>query len=232
MSCDVIITACMVYCLFRSRTGIKSTDTLLTRLSRYAIETGLVTTVVAIADLSLYHRYPDLNIHLVPCYSLTKAYSNSLLAVSSSHDADTPWLDYLKQVLNSRAHFRRRRLDDDFPGDPTLTWAANAASEITGTSINGNTSSKTRVVEKQPSVESIQFAVAEWEFIFDEGTTDNWTRWNKAIHEDLQLHYSTSTIIYYSWSAGEGQQNASLLCSHETRRTTSTVYMKTIPVFR
>jgi hypothetical protein len=93
MSCDVIITACMVYCLSQSRTGIRSTDTLLTRLSRYAIETGLVTTVVAIADLSLYHRYPDLNIHLVPCYSLTKAYSNNLLAVSPSHDVMQIHLD-------------------------------------------------------------------------------------------------------------------------------------------
>ena len=82
--CDIAITACMVYCFLSRRTGIKSTDTMLTRLTRYAIETGLATTVVAITDLILYHRYPTINVHLVPCYILTKAYTNSLLAVSSS----------------------------------------------------------------------------------------------------------------------------------------------------
>jgi hypothetical protein len=56
-------------------------DTILSRLSRYIIETGLATSIVAVTALALFARYPLNNLHLVPCLILTKAYSNSLVAV-------------------------------------------------------------------------------------------------------------------------------------------------------
>ncbi|KAF7344690.1 putative Transmembrane protein [Mycena venus] len=84
VTCDIVITGCMVYCLMKLRTGIRSTDSLLIRLRRYVIETGLATTCVAITDLALYQRYPGLNLHLAACYILTKVYSVTFLAVLNS----------------------------------------------------------------------------------------------------------------------------------------------------
>jgi hypothetical protein len=68
--------------LLKSQHAAVATDSILVRLNRWTIETGLFTTVVAILDMILYSLFPEGNVHLVPCYVLTKAYSNCLLAVS------------------------------------------------------------------------------------------------------------------------------------------------------
>ena len=79
--CDIIITGSMLYAFLRLRTGISLTDTILSRLSLYIIETGLATSIVAVGALAFFTKYPWNNLHLVPCMILTKAYSNSLIAV-------------------------------------------------------------------------------------------------------------------------------------------------------
>jgi hypothetical protein len=80
-ACDIFITGSMLYAFFRLRTGISTTDTILTRLSRYVIETGLATSIIAVGALVLFVKYPSNNLHNMLCVILTKTYSNSLMAV-------------------------------------------------------------------------------------------------------------------------------------------------------
>ncbi|EPQ52288.1 hypothetical protein GLOTRDRAFT_47746, partial [Gloeophyllum trabeum ATCC 11539] len=80
--CDLIIAASMIYYLHKSRTGFSRTDDIVQRLIRVTVETGLICTVVALIDLAVYVAFKDNNYHFTPVLTLSKLYSNSLLAVS------------------------------------------------------------------------------------------------------------------------------------------------------
>lgn len=60
----------------------RTTTTLLTKIVRVSVETGLICAMVAILDLSIFLSYPHNNFHVPLCMCLSKLYSNSLLAVS------------------------------------------------------------------------------------------------------------------------------------------------------
>lgn len=82
--CDFIITISMVTFLARASTGFSQTDSVITKLIRMTVETGLVTTTVAITELILYLVYPHNNLHMIPALALAKLYTNTLLATFNS----------------------------------------------------------------------------------------------------------------------------------------------------
>ncbi|KAJ7474320.1 hypothetical protein FB451DRAFT_1558474 [Mycena latifolia] len=80
--CDVVITTAMIIILsqYRMKTPWKRTDTLITKLIYNTVETGAVTSVVAICDVVLFIMFPTNNLHQLPAFMLGKLYSNVLLA--------------------------------------------------------------------------------------------------------------------------------------------------------
>jgi len=82
--CDVIVATSMTYTLLTSRSGIRSTNTMIIRIVRLTIETGATCALFAILDLIFYLRFPNNNLHLTPSIALSKLYSNSLFAVLNS----------------------------------------------------------------------------------------------------------------------------------------------------
>ncbi|KZT65777.1 hypothetical protein DAEQUDRAFT_768609 [Daedalea quercina L-15889] len=80
-ACDILITTSMVYFLWRRRSGIKRTDTMVNKLIQLVVETGLLTAVLAITQLSLYIIFKDTEYFMTPAGALSKAYSNSLLVL-------------------------------------------------------------------------------------------------------------------------------------------------------
>jgi len=97
-ACDVIIASLMVYFLSRSRTGFRSTDSVLNKLIRIIVETGMATAIVAIIELSMFLSFKHNFYHIVPSLMLSKLYSNSLLV-----------------LLNNRLTISYRR-DSEFTG--------------------------------------------------------------------------------------------------------------------
>ncbi|KAI0794952.1 hypothetical protein C8Q75DRAFT_517786 [Abortiporus biennis] len=79
--CDITIAFSMLYYLQRPNTSVKSTSTLLSKIIRVTVETGLICAAFALADLILFLNFRYNNLHLPFCSSLGKLYSNSLLAV-------------------------------------------------------------------------------------------------------------------------------------------------------
>ncbi|KAJ7666400.1 hypothetical protein B0H17DRAFT_1089656 [Mycena rosella] len=79
--CDVLISLTMVVILteYRMKTPWKRTDSLITKLIFNTVETGAITTVVAIADVVLFITFPSNNLHQTPAFMLGKLYSNLLL---------------------------------------------------------------------------------------------------------------------------------------------------------
>ncbi|KAH9911321.1 uncharacterized protein BXZ73DRAFT_82854 [Epithele typhae] len=75
---DITITATLVLHLRKRKTGMKFTDTLINKITRLTIETGLLTALWALTDLIVYLVVPTA-LHLVFNFTLSKLYSISLL---------------------------------------------------------------------------------------------------------------------------------------------------------
>ncbi|KAI1792177.1 hypothetical protein LXA43DRAFT_364423 [Ganoderma leucocontextum] len=96
---DVILTATLIYILHHSRTGFKSTDSMINRLILYTISTGLLTTIFNIISFILVHVYGVQNwVWLGTMMISERLYSNSLMA-----------------ALNSRKITNKKRGDDSGP---------------------------------------------------------------------------------------------------------------------
>ncbi|KAG9308600.1 hypothetical protein JVU11DRAFT_11706 [Chiua virens] len=88
---DVIITASLVYSLVRQRTGFHATDNMINRLIRLTVQTGLITSVSATLDVTLFLAIkpprvtvPDSILtsrsNYIWDFALSKLYSNSILS--------------------------------------------------------------------------------------------------------------------------------------------------------
>ncbi|PIL32332.1 hypothetical protein GSI_05578 [Ganoderma sinense ZZ0214-1] len=94
---DVILTATLIYILHHSRTGFKSTDSMINSLILYTISTGLLTTIFNIISFVLVHVYGVKNwVWLGTMMIAERLYSNSLMA-----------------ALNSRKVTSKKRADAD-----------------------------------------------------------------------------------------------------------------------
>ncbi|KAJ7766110.1 hypothetical protein B0H16DRAFT_386514 [Mycena metata] len=89
---DITIAGCMTYYLIKSDMGFRRTHTLVTKLIRLSIETGLITALVAILLLALSVGIPGKLYFVVPGSSISTVYANTLLAVLNSRF----------QILNGR----------------------------------------------------------------------------------------------------------------------------------
>jgi len=97
---DIIIAVSLVYFLLRSRTGFERTDSLITTLAIYAINTGLLTSICATCAVITFAIMPTNFVWISFFWCLGKLYCNSLLA-----------------SLNSRRKLRAKVLP---PGDSTF----------------------------------------------------------------------------------------------------------------
>ncbi|PBK71632.1 hypothetical protein ARMSODRAFT_954439 [Armillaria solidipes] len=85
-ACDVLITVSIVTILYRSKPKAVFSDSTnhVTRLIRYTVETGLLTSVVAVCELILWLTNRQYNFHFIGFLILGKLYSNTLLATLNS----------------------------------------------------------------------------------------------------------------------------------------------------
>ncbi|KAJ3506126.1 hypothetical protein NLJ89_g7039 [Agrocybe chaxingu] len=84
--CDIMITALLVFYFPSQRkhkTGFQRSDMMIDRIIRVAVQTGLLTMIVATADLIVYLADPT-GTHLMLNYPLSKLYSNSLMSSLNS----------------------------------------------------------------------------------------------------------------------------------------------------
>ncbi|KZS87175.1 hypothetical protein SISNIDRAFT_491319 [Sistotremastrum niveocremeum HHB9708] len=76
---DVVITLSMCYYLHSSRTGYKKTDTLLTSLILYSINTGIITAVGDAIVMAMFLGFPD-NVAFFAIFEITiELYANAIL---------------------------------------------------------------------------------------------------------------------------------------------------------
>ncbi|KAK0506642.1 hypothetical protein EDD18DRAFT_38940 [Armillaria luteobubalina] len=85
-ACDLMITASIVSVLWRARANSKfrSTSKVVTKLIWYTIETGLITSLAVILQLTLWLTSSQYNFHFICFFTVGKLYSNTLLATLNS----------------------------------------------------------------------------------------------------------------------------------------------------
>ncbi|KAG9018562.1 hypothetical protein FRB90_011391 [Tulasnella sp. 427] len=79
---DLFITVSLVWVLSRKAKGdlSSSTEDIISRLIRMTVQTGAVTTFAATAELIMYLKTPENNLHMIPGLALSKLYTNTLMA--------------------------------------------------------------------------------------------------------------------------------------------------------
>ena len=66
----------MIFVLSRSRTGFRKTDTIINRLIRGAIQTGLFASIFALADLFSFVLHGDTNLYAMFAFPIGRIYTN------------------------------------------------------------------------------------------------------------------------------------------------------------
>lgn len=89
-ACDLLVAGSLCWTLWHSKTGFKPTDSLLDRLIVWTLNTGLLTSIVAVIDLICFGTMNNL-IHFAFNVTLAKLYANMFVA-----------------TLNQRLRTRRR----------------------------------------------------------------------------------------------------------------------------
>jgi len=81
---DLFITLILTYVLTRSRTGFRKTDTIINRLIRGAIQTGLFASLFALADLFSFVLHGDTYLYAMFAFPIGRIYTNTLLDTLNS----------------------------------------------------------------------------------------------------------------------------------------------------
>ncbi|KAH8830154.1 hypothetical protein DL96DRAFT_1591761 [Flagelloscypha sp. PMI_526] len=76
---DVLITSVLTFTFSQSRTGFSKTDTILNRLIRGAIQTGLFSSIFALADLFCFLFAGTTNLYAMFAFPIGRIYTNTLL---------------------------------------------------------------------------------------------------------------------------------------------------------
>ncbi|KAH9933253.1 uncharacterized protein BXZ73DRAFT_101213 [Epithele typhae] len=83
---DILIAGSMCYYLYRKRTGLSRTDSIVTALMVYSVNSGLTTSIIASACVITFLAMPTNLIWIAFFWLLGKCYVNSFLALLNSRE--------------------------------------------------------------------------------------------------------------------------------------------------
>ncbi|KAI0791512.1 hypothetical protein BC629DRAFT_1593116 [Irpex lacteus] len=148
--CDAVITAVLIWYLRKHRTGFHTTDVILDSIIRLTVQTGLITTIWATADLVSYLVTPT-GLHLVFNFALAKLYTNSLMSTLNARPTDRD-IGYDSTGISERktksvdtarrpdvvtlprqevfVHVESHEMVD-LPSKPDIEWLANSSNSPT-----------------------------------------------------------------------------------------------------
>ncbi|KAF8271265.1 hypothetical protein EI94DRAFT_597557 [Lactarius quietus] len=83
---DILIAAAMCWSLYRKKTGFARTDSILMALMTYSINSGLLTSFLAVGMTISFVVSPSSLLCVAFYWTMNKCYTNSLLAMLNSRD--------------------------------------------------------------------------------------------------------------------------------------------------
>ncbi|KAF8155637.1 hypothetical protein B0H34DRAFT_504199 [Crassisporium funariophilum] len=78
-SLDILIAGLLTFYLYHQRTGTQTTDTVINRLIRGAIQTGLLPTILAVAGLVAFIVRPETNLYVMFVIPIGRTYTTTLM---------------------------------------------------------------------------------------------------------------------------------------------------------
>ncbi|KAF9260385.1 hypothetical protein L218DRAFT_907304 [Marasmius fiardii PR-910] len=133
---DVLIAAILCFLLARSKTGFRRTDTMISKLINFTANTGLATSVCALASLISLVASPNTLIYALFYFCIGRLYTNSLLvalnarkSITSSSAGDSSHIQSIpmsprpqtNNYLSSRSQNLSIKIEtttkSEFPGD-------------------------------------------------------------------------------------------------------------------
>ncbi|KAJ6480423.1 hypothetical protein C8R45DRAFT_1005385 [Mycena sanguinolenta] len=123
---DLTIAVSLSVCLRNSRTGVKITDSIVNRLILYAMNTGLLTSIVVLIDMICFLTMPRNFVHLGFNMISGNLYTNSLLATLNFRDV-------VRNNMNTTVNLNTLSLSA-MPTSPLHVSSPNGGDENQGTS--------------------------------------------------------------------------------------------------
>jgi len=77
--CDIAIAGVLIMYLIKSKTPVKRTDAIISRLMRQSMETSAVTAICAALNFIFYKALPTTAYHLLPQYSMSRIYTMTVI---------------------------------------------------------------------------------------------------------------------------------------------------------
>jgi len=84
--CDVVIAVGMTYALYTRKTGFSTVDGQVNRIIRLTLETGSLTAIAALLDVTFFLVFPQTSINFIVDFPLSSLYALSVLAMLNSRD--------------------------------------------------------------------------------------------------------------------------------------------------
>ncbi|KAJ7633395.1 hypothetical protein DFH06DRAFT_691539 [Mycena polygramma] len=88
--CDIVIAVGMTYALYSRKTGFGAVDGQINRIVRLTVETGALTAVTALVDVTLFLVFPKRTINFIVDFPLSALYTCSILAMLNSRERQKP----------------------------------------------------------------------------------------------------------------------------------------------
>ncbi|EIM80471.1 uncharacterized protein STEHIDRAFT_150638 [Stereum hirsutum FP-91666 SS1] len=85
--CDIAIAAILIFYFAKSKTPVKKTEAVISRLIRQSMETSFVTAVCATLNFIFYKALPTTAYHLLPQFSMARIYSMTVMYTLLSRHA-------------------------------------------------------------------------------------------------------------------------------------------------
>ncbi|KAJ7829222.1 hypothetical protein B0H14DRAFT_2810757, partial [Mycena olivaceomarginata] len=144
---DLLVTAILIFVLVHSKTGFRRTNTIINRLIRGAIQTGLFAAMAALCDLFCFIFAPHTNFYMMFAYPLGRIYTNTLL-----------------DTLNARMVFYRMDQQSSFGGTATgpfhmQTYIRSACLDIPSDTLHSECAAKAPRTVESPRLDSNQMGL-------------------------------------------------------------------------
>ncbi|KAK7013154.1 hypothetical protein R3P38DRAFT_2789313 [Favolaschia claudopus] len=143
---DMLIALSLSYYLRKSRTGIKTTDSLVNKLILYAMSTGLLTGICVLIDMICFLAMPGNLVHVAFNIVSGKLYTNSLLVSLNFREVirRSTNIVFLTNIdPGGTALEFRTTTEPDLSVDRSLDTSSNAAGAVSSKSFNGMKFSET-----------------------------------------------------------------------------------------
>jgi len=148
---DILTMGTLIYSLSRRRSHDKSTNLVLKKILRLALQTGSITTLFTLMDAISVYVWPKTSISFAFDYPIPKLYSNALLSTLNArsrlsqlvnlHLNDSELSSFRAQARNTGLFdeeddddnplFWRERIPAEASGTPTLTKSSGSGKPIT-----------------------------------------------------------------------------------------------------